>query len=92
MSKSHFPDCLTTAMHIPYNSQGLMVVGGESVGAIGPKGKISKARRDKRRAQTWKISMPSLVPCNKCGELAQSHHVCKSCGSYNKREVLKTAE
>jgi len=59
---------------------------------IGPKGKTSKARRDKRRAQTWKIAMPNLVKCNKCGELVQSHRMCKACGSYNKREVLKMAE
>ena len=59
---------------------------------ICPKGKTSKARRDKRRAQTWKIAMPNLVPCSKCGELAPSHRVCKGCGSYNRREVLKMAE
>jgi large subunit ribosomal protein L32 len=59
---------------------------------ICPKGKISKARRDKRRAQTWKISTPSLVTCSKCGELTRSHHVCKACGSYNRREILKVAE
>jgi large subunit ribosomal protein L32 len=62
------------------------------MGSIGPKGKISKARRDKRRAQTWKIAMPNLVTCSKCGELAQSHRMCKSCGSYNKREILNVAE
>ena len=59
---------------------------------ICPKKKTSKARRDKRRAQTWKIAMPSLVPCGKCGELAPSHRVCKSCGSYDRREILKIAE
>ncbi|MCL2577627.1 MAG: 50S ribosomal protein L32 [Defluviitaleaceae bacterium] len=59
---------------------------------ICPKGKTSKARRNKRRAQTWKIAMPNLVPCNKCGELVQSHHMCKSCGSYDRREVFKKAE
>jgi len=57
--------------------------------AICPKGKVSKARRDKRRAQTWKISMPNLVGCRKCGELVVSHRVCKACGSYNRREVVK---
>ncbi|MCL2618346.1 MAG: 50S ribosomal protein L32 [Defluviitaleaceae bacterium] len=57
--------------------------------AICPKGKLSKARRDKRRAQTWKIAMPNLVRCRKCSELALSHRVCKACGSYNKREVVK---
>lgn len=59
------------------------------MGAIGPKGKISKSRRDKRRAQTWKISTPNLVMCSKCGELMRTHTVCKVCGSYNKKEVLK---
>ncbi|MDR0272261.1 MAG: 50S ribosomal protein L32 [Clostridiales bacterium] len=59
---------------------------------ICPKGKTSKARRDKRRAQTWKIAMPNLVSCSKCGELVKSHHMCKACGSYNRREVLKMAE
>jgi len=57
--------------------------------SICPKGKISKARRDKRRAQTWKISLPNLVTCSKCGELMRSHRACRSCGSYNRKEVLK---
>ncbi|MCL2373268.1 MAG: 50S ribosomal protein L32 [Defluviitaleaceae bacterium] len=59
---------------------------------ISPKRKHSKARRDKRRRQTWKIAMPNLVPCTKCGVLAHSHRVCKDCGTYNKRDVLKLAE
>jgi large subunit ribosomal protein L32 len=59
---------------------------------ICPKRRTSKARRDKRRAQTWKITMPNLVSCSRCGELVQSHRVCKACGSYNRREVLKKAE
>ena len=59
---------------------------------ICPKGKISKARRDKRRAQTWKIALPNLVTCGKCGELVRSHRVCKECGTYNRREILKAAE
>jgi len=59
---------------------------------ICPKGKLSKARRDKRRAQTWKIAMPGLVPCSNCGELVRSHRACKACGAYKRREVLKVAE
>jgi len=60
---------------------------------ICPKKKTSKARRNKRRAQTWKIAMPNLVACSRCGELAKSHNMCKSCGAYNRREVaLKKAE
>ena len=57
--------------------------------AICPKGKLSKSRRDKRRAQTWKIAMPNLVKCRKCNELVLSHRVCKACGSYNRREIVK---
>ena len=59
------------------------------MGAICPKGKISRARRDKRRAQSWQIAMPNLVKCSKCGELMRSHHACKACGNYARREVLK---
>ena len=59
---------------------------------ISPKRRTSKARRDKRRRQTWKIAMPNLVPCSKCNELMQSHRVCKSCGSYNRRDVMAKAE
>jgi len=56
--------------------------------SICPKGKTSKARRDKRRAQTWKIAMPNLAKCSKCGELMVSHRVCRKCGNYDKKEVL----
>ena len=59
---------------------------------IEPKKKTSKARRDKRRAQTWKIATPNLVTCSKCRALVQSHRVCKACGSYDRREILKTAQ
>ncbi|MGI6039500.1 MAG: 50S ribosomal protein L32 [Clostridiales bacterium] len=53
-----------------------------------PKRKTSKARRDKRRNSHWKLSMPSLVACEKCGELRLPHRVCKACGSYKGREAL----
>ncbi|MCL2420588.1 MAG: 50S ribosomal protein L32 [Defluviitaleaceae bacterium] len=59
---------------------------------ICPKGKISKARRDKRRAQTWKIPMPGLSTCPNCGEIAQPHKVCRTCGVYKRRDILKLAE
>jgi len=58
------------------------------MGAIGPKGKISKSRRGMRRAQSWKIALPSLVECVKCGKLMRSHRVCRSCGSYNRKDVM----
>jgi len=57
--------------------------------SICPKGKMSKSKRDKRRAQSWKIAVPNLVRCGKCGELMQSHRACRACGTYNKREVIE---
>lgn len=54
-----------------------------------PKRKVSKARRDKRRSTVWKLDAPALVKCSKCGELKAPHKVCKSCGTYKGREVLK---
>ena len=56
--------------------------------SICPKNKTSKARRDKRRAN-WKMTAPNLVKCSKCGELMMPHRVCKACGSYANRVVVK---
>lgn len=56
--------------------------------SICPKGKMSKAKSNKRFAQTWKIATPTLVACSKCGELMMPHRACKACGSYNKRTVV----
>lgn len=56
--------------------------------SICPKGKHSKGRRDKRRAQSWTIVTPTLTACSKCGELMMPHRACRKCGSYNKREVI----
>lgn len=56
-----------------------------------PKGKVSKARRDKRRAN-WKLEAPNFVKCPNCQEYKMPHKVCGSCGFYNGKEVLKKAE
>lgn len=56
-----------------------------------PKHKISKARRDKRRAN-WKLAIPGMVKCPKCGEFKMPHRVCQACGSYNGKEVIAKAE
>ncbi|MBQ7713528.1 MAG: 50S ribosomal protein L32 [Oscillospiraceae bacterium] len=52
-----------------------------------PKGKVSRARRDKRRSSHWKLAVPGLVKCPKCGALRQSHRMCPECGTYNGRTV-----
>ena len=54
-----------------------------------PKRKTSKARKNKRRSNVWKLEAPILVKCSHCGELKRSHRVCPSCGYYNDREVIK---
>ena len=54
-----------------------------------PKRKTSKARRDTRRNSHWKLSTPGIVACPKCGVYHLPHRVCKACGSYNKREIVK---
>lgn len=53
-----------------------------------PKRKVSKARRDKRRAN-WKLSVPGMVKCPQCGELKMGHRICPACGYYKGREVVK---
>jgi len=54
-----------------------------------PKSKVSKARRDKRRSSVWKLPAPALARCAHCGELMTPHRVCRSCGYYKNREVIK---
>ena len=54
-----------------------------------PKKKVSKARRDKRRSNNWKLTLPGITTCPKCGKMVLSHRVCKACGYYDGKEVLK---
>ena len=60
--------------------------------SIGPKNKVSRTRRDQRRAQNWKIQLPNLMACTRCGELMRPHYVCKACGTYNRRSVIEIKE
>ena len=57
-----------------------------------PKRKVSKARRDTRRSNVWKLEAPSIVACPNCGAYHLPHRVCKACGMYNGRQVLKLEE
>jgi large subunit ribosomal protein L32 len=56
-----------------------------------PKRKWSKARTGKRRSQ-WKLSVPGLISCPQCHVLKLPHRVCKECGYYDGKLVLKKAE
>ena len=55
-----------------------------------PKTRVSKQRRNKRRSAHWKLTLPGMVPCSKCGALRLSHRICSQCGTYGGREVVKT--
>ena len=55
-----------------------------------PNGKVSKARRDKRRSSHWKLETPNVTTCPKCGAFRLPHRMCKSCLSYNGHEFGKT--
>ena len=53
-----------------------------------PKRKVSKARRDKRRSNVWKLALPGMVKCPKCGEYNRAHRVCGACGYYKGEEIV----
>lgn len=55
-----------------------------------PKRKTSKARRDKRRSNVWKLDAPALAKCPNCGEYKLAHRACPNCGMYNGRQVIAT--
>ena len=57
-----------------------------------PKRKTSKARRDSRRASTWKLDAPNMTKCPKCGEMVLAHRVCPNCGSYKGEEIIAKAD
>ena len=57
-----------------------------------PKRKVSKSRRDLRRSNNSKLEAPALVKCAKCGEFKLAHRVCKACGTYDGKEIIKVEE
>ncbi|MBQ7501071.1 MAG: 50S ribosomal protein L32 [Clostridia bacterium] len=57
-----------------------------------PKRKVSKARRDKRRSNVWKVSAPTLTKCRKCGEFVMSHRVCPACGTYKGEQIISVED
>lgn len=56
-----------------------------------PKKKVSKSRRNQRRAHDA-LKGTAYAECGNCGELKRPHHVCTACGHYDGREVLEDAE
>ena len=54
-----------------------------------PKKKVSKSRRDQRRAHDA-FKSANYAECSNCGEVKRPHHVCAACGHYDSREVVET--
>ncbi len=59
------------------------------MGAL-PKRKISKQRRDNRRAHDA-LKSPTLATCPECKHKKVSHQVCPNCGTYKGVQVLKVS-
>ena len=58
------------------------------MGAL-PKRKVSRVRRDRRRAHYLRLNVPKMVHCPTCNVLHLSHRVCRNCGTYNGVQVLE---
>ncbi len=52
-----------------------------------PKRKISKGRRNRRRAHDA-LGAPRLVECNNCHDMMLPYRVCPHCGQYKGRQIL----
>ena len=57
-----------------------------------PKRKSSKARKNKRRSNVWKLEAPAMCRCTQCGSFKLPHRVCPACGYYKGVEVIKVEE
>ncbi len=53
-----------------------------------PKKKISSSRRGMRRSH-HALSDSLVMECPNCGAEKRPHHVCPSCGYYNKRQIVQ---
>ena len=53
-----------------------------------PKKRTSKERKHTRRAH-WKLSLPGISECPQCHKPKLAHRVCKHCGYYNGKQVVK---
>ncbi len=52
-----------------------------------PKKRLSRSRRDKRRAHDFLVPR-TVIKCANCNALTLPHHVCVSCGYYKGEEVV----
>lgn len=50
--------------------------------------RTSKTRKAKRRTHQ-RATMPTIKTCDNCGSQIKPHTVCKECGFYKGKEVIK---
>ena len=55
-----------------------------------PKRRLSSSKRNMRRANHDKVSVPNIVPCPNCSAPMVPHRLCRACGYYKGKPVLKT--
>ncbi len=53
-----------------------------------PKRRTTSTKRDKRRSHDG-LKVSNVVDCPRCHEKKLAHHVCKSCGYYKNKEIIK---
>ncbi|RMI19922.1 MAG: 50S ribosomal protein L32 [Calditrichaeota bacterium] len=58
-----------------------------------PKRKLSRSKRDKRRAN-WlrKLMSPNFSQCPNCGEIRLPHRACPHCGYYKGQKLFAAEE
>ncbi|GAQ95739.1 large subunit ribosomal protein L32 [Thermodesulfovibrio aggregans] len=57
-----------------------------------PRHRHTPSRRDKRRANWFKVATPTFVECPECKEPKLPHRVCPNCGTYKGRKFLEVEE
>ena len=57
-----------------------------------PKRKTSKARRDQRRASSYRLNKVTIQKYPNCHEPKLPHRVCKVCGYYDGKEIIKVED
>jgi len=58
------------------------------MGAL-PKIKISKSRRNRRRAHDF-LAKPAVASCPKCSKSRRPHFLCSYCGYYGEKPATST--
>ena len=55
-----------------------------------PKMKVSRARRDSRKAHNFTATTTTMCACPHCHEPSNPHTVCKNCGTYKGTKRIET--